>query len=125
VAVARLADMSPGKACVVRAGGRDLALVCTADGLFAMDNTCPHSGGPLGEGVVEGNRITCPLHGWQFDCRTGRSLTEKRPPQTLYPVRVDRDQVLLEVPDTAAPPVDVEGPAPCSGMPGSARRCRR
>ena len=78
VAVAKPADLVPERACVVRAGGLDLALVCTASGLYALDNSCPHSGGPLGEGLVQGDTITCPLHGWQFECKTGKSLTEKR-----------------------------------------------
>jgi ferredoxin-nitrite reductase len=67
-----------------------------------MDNTCSHSGGPLGEGTVEDNCLVCPLHGWTFECKTGRSLTEKRPPQQVYPVKIDAEQVLVEVPDAAA-----------------------
>jgi ferredoxin-nitrite reductase len=99
VRVAALADMIPDRACVVRAGGLDLALVCSREGFFAMDNACPHSGGALGEGQVQGGTLTCPLHGWQFECKTGRSLTEKRPSQKIYPVKVDGDDVLVEVPE--------------------------
>jgi len=97
--VAKLGDMVPERACVVRAGGRDLALVCTKEGLFAIDNACSHSGGSLGEGQVQGHRLTCPLHGWQFDCRSGACLTEERPPQGRYPVKVEGDAVLVEVPE--------------------------
>jgi hypothetical protein len=46
-------------------------------GVFALDNACPHTGGPLGEGLVQSNIVTYPLHGWQFDCTTGACLTEK------------------------------------------------
>ena len=74
VPVAKEVDMVPGRASVVRVGGADVALVSTPDGVFAMDNVCPHSGGSLGDGVVEGGVVTCPLHGWQFECRTGRSI---------------------------------------------------
>src|SRR5687767_6074337 len=98
VSVAKLQDMVPERACVVRAEGRDLALVCTGEGLFAMDNVCPHSGGALGEGVVQGQTVTCPLHGWQFDCKSGRSLTERRPPQQLFAVKVENGQVMVDVP---------------------------
>jgi ferredoxin-nitrite reductase len=104
VAVAKAADLAPARACVVRAGGLDLALVCTADGLYAIDNACPHSGGPLGEGAVQGNTITCPLHGWQFDCRSGQCLTEKRAPQRMYAVKTEADQVWVEVPEEAVSP---------------------
>ena len=42
------------------------------DGTFyAMDNSCPHAGGPLGEGKVNGGIVECPWHGWRFDIRTG------------------------------------------------------
>jgi ferredoxin-nitrite reductase len=101
VAVAKPKDLAPETACAVRGGGRDLALVCAADGFFALDNSCPHSGGPLGEGLVQGRTITCPLHGWQFDTHTGRCLTEKRPDQCTYPVRIEGDQVFVELPDPA------------------------
>jgi precorrin-3B synthase len=112
VAVAKSADLTPEAACVVRAGGRDLALVCTAEGVFAMDNACSHSGGALGEGMVEDNCLVCPLHGWKFECKTGKSLTEKRPPQQMYAVKIDGDQVLVEVPDPAAVPApEVHAPA--------------
>ena len=98
IAVAKVADLAPESARVVRAAGLELALLCTADGIVAMDNACPHSGGPLGEGRVQGQTVTCPLHGWHFDTRTGRCLTEKRPPQRLYPTRIEQDQVWVEVP---------------------------
>jgi ferredoxin-nitrite reductase len=101
VAVARLEDVPPQSARVARAGGREIALVHGKDGLFAIDNACPHAGGSLGEGVVQGNCVTCPLHGWQFDGPSGTCLTERRAPQERYPVRVEKGEVLIEVPDPA------------------------
>jgi ferredoxin-nitrite reductase len=103
VAVAKETDLVPERACVVRAANRELALLCTRDGVFAMDNACPHSGGSLGDGLVQGDVVTCPLHGWQFECRSGRSLTEKRANQRLYAVRREAGAVLVEVPDADAP----------------------
>ena len=47
--------------------------VCNVGGvLYAVDNSCPHHGGPLGMGALHGHSITCPWHAWQFDCRTGK-----------------------------------------------------
>jgi ferredoxin-nitrite reductase len=124
VSVGKAADLVPDRACVVRAGGLDLALACTSDGVFAMDNTCPHSGGPLGEGVVQGGTLTCPLHGWQFEVRSGRCLTEKRPAQRLYPVKVEAAEVWVEVPDrdasTAVPAPQVAGETASVQPPGIA-----
>ncbi len=105
--MARSADLATESARVVRAGERELALVSTASGLFALDNLCPHTGGPLGEGLVQGGTITCPLHAWQFDCASGKCLTEKRPCQQTYPVRIDGDQVLVEVPVAVSERSDV------------------
>jgi ferredoxin-nitrite reductase len=115
VRVAKSSDLAPERACVVRAGGLDIALVGTTDGVFAIDNLCPHSGGALGEGTVHGCVVACPLHGWQFDAKSGASLTEKRPNQRQYAVKIEKDDVLVEVPDRnveAAPTAGVENVAP-------------
>ena len=77
ITVAKLADVKPDSARIVRAGKLALALICTPEGISAMDNVCPHSGGELGEGLVEENRLICPLHSWEFDCKSGVCLTEK------------------------------------------------
>src|SRR5438034_10179105 len=99
ITIAKLTDLAPETTRVVQAGGLDLALVRTVDGLFALDNLCPHTGGSLGEGLVQGRTVTCPLHNWQFDCQTGKCLTEKREPQRRYPVKIEQGNVLIEVPD--------------------------
>ncbi|MBI4469273.1 MAG: precorrin-3B synthase [Acidobacteria bacterium] len=111
IAVAKLADLKPESARVVRAGRKELALIYTLDGLFAMDNACPHSGGALGEGMVEANRIVCPLHGWEFDCKSGACLTEKGVTQRRYSVKIEKDEVLVEVPESAGVGADRDQPS--------------
>ena len=73
----KLSDLPPGSCLSVRVDSeeeRDVAL-CNVDGeLFALDNTCPHAGGPLGEGHLHGDTIRCPWHGWAFNVRTGQCL---------------------------------------------------
>jgi nitrite reductase/ring-hydroxylating ferredoxin subunit len=64
-------SLNVGQACISRAGGRAIALIRLEDGLHALDNTCPHAGGPLGQGEVEGALIVCPWHGRAFDIHTG------------------------------------------------------
>jgi nitrite reductase/ring-hydroxylating ferredoxin subunit len=60
------------------------------DGQFhAIDNICPHRGGSLGEGVLEGRIVICPLHGWQFDVTTGQS-------PVMPVVSVDKFEVAVE-----------------------------
>lgn len=98
IAVASVTALAPESARVVRANGLELALIHSSDGIIAMDNACPHSGGALGEGRVQGQTITCPLHGWQFDIRSGKCLSEKQAAQRLYATKIAEDQVWVEVP---------------------------
>lgn len=81
---------------MVRAGERWYALA-NVDGTFhAVDNNCPHNGGPLGKGRLEGREIECPWHGWRWDVVTGRSTwPESSWRSRRVPVRVDGDDVLL------------------------------
>jgi nitrite reductase (NADH) small subunit len=64
--------------------------------LFATDNTCPHRGGPLADGIVGGGKVICPLHAWKFDLETGRCLGENVTIRT-YPVRVVGGRIVVEV----------------------------
>ncbi|HEX3469041.1 MAG TPA: Rieske 2Fe-2S domain-containing protein [Candidatus Elarobacter sp.] len=71
VTVARVGDVAPGTARAVVVGEREIALFNVDGTFYALDNTCPHQGGPLAEGWVEGTRVTCPWHAWTFELRTG------------------------------------------------------
>lgn len=73
IPVAKVADIKPGEGKTVTVGDREVALFNVSGTFYATDNTCPHRGGPLGEGTLEGNVVTCPWHGWQFDVATGIS----------------------------------------------------
>ncbi len=73
VKVAMVADVKLGEGKIATVGERELALF-NVDGQFhCIDNRCPHRDGSLGEGVLTGNVVTCPLHGWRFDVTTGQS----------------------------------------------------
>lgn len=63
--------------------------------VFAVDNTCPHKGGPLSEGIVHGTRVTCPLHNMVFDLSTGRADAEDMTIAT-YPLRIEAGRLLLD-----------------------------
>ena len=73
IKVANISDLEAGHAAVVEIGGRTIALFNVNGEFFALDNTCMHRGGPLGEGFVDQNNLTvqCPWHGSQFDVTTG------------------------------------------------------
>ena len=73
VPVAKVADLKPGEGKTVMVGDREVALFNVSGKFHAIVNTCPHRGGPLGEGSLDGAIVTCPWHGWRFDVTTGVS----------------------------------------------------
>jgi nitrite reductase (NADH) small subunit len=69
--VGRAADVPLLEGRRATVAGRRIAVFRLADGFAALDADCPHSGGPLSDGIVADRCVTCPLHGWRFDLRTG------------------------------------------------------
>ena len=87
----------PGTGAEVVANGKILA-VFNVDGTFhVIDGICPHAGGPLGKGMLRGNIVTCPWHGWQFNVSTGQHCLNQRSCQTRYDVRVEDGKVVVEI----------------------------
>lgn len=103
-----LADLPGGRGRCVAAGRRDVALFRVETEVFAIDNSCPHRGGPLSEGDLSGCVVYCPLHAWSFDLRTGVSPSNSRAKVGTYPVRVVEGIIEVEVPDEAAEPLEVD-----------------
>lgn len=64
--------------------------------VFATSNVCPHKQGPLNEGIVHGNKVTCPLHNWVFDLETGEAQGADEGRIETYPARVENGRVLLD-----------------------------
>ena len=74
VRVMAAADLPPGQARQIEVEGQPVA-VFNVDGTFhALSGKCPHRGGPLGEGFVEGNEVSCPWHNWTFDVTSGENV---------------------------------------------------
>ena len=97
VRVTGTADVKPGHAIVAEVNGKTLA-VFNVDGTFyAIDNTCIHRGGPLGEGDVEGNVVTCPWHGWEYNVTTGECMNNPAAKVESYQVKVDGTDVKVLV----------------------------
>ncbi len=63
--------------------------------VFATADRCPHKGGPLSEGIVHGQSITCPLHNWVFDLNTGQAKGEEASIPT-YPARIVDQRILID-----------------------------
>jgi nitrite reductase (NADH) small subunit len=94
-------------------GAPDIAVFRTGDDqLFALIDRCPHRGGPLSEGIVQGRAVACPLHGWVIELDSGRAEAPDEGCTSTVGVRLDGDRVLLALPECAVP--DGEGAdAPC------------
>lgn len=89
VRIADAGDVKPGQGIVAEINGKTVALF-NVDGTFhAIDNTCVHRGGPLGEGETEGSVVTCPWHGWQFNLSTGECLKNPAAKVAVYQVKVE------------------------------------
>jgi nitrite reductase (NADH) small subunit len=93
VRVTGTTDVKSGQGIVVEVNGKTLA-VFNVDGAFhAIDNTCIHRGGPLGEGNLEGSVVTCPWHGWQYDVITGACVANPEAKVERFEVKVEGTDV--------------------------------
>ncbi|MEQ1946566.1 MAG: Rieske (2Fe-2S) protein [Bryobacteraceae bacterium] len=98
VKLAALKDVLEGSAVHIPVGEGAVAICNVGGSLHAMDGICPHSWGPLGHGALHGTTLVCPFHSWGFDCTTGQSDVDHHLKLATYPVRVEGDDILVDVP---------------------------
>lgn len=89
--------VAPGQSAEVVANGKIFAIFNVGGKYHVLDGICPHAGGPLGKGMLRGNVVTCPWHGWQFDVTNGHHCLNQRLCQTNYPARVELGKVVIEL----------------------------
>ena len=84
----------------VQVGGQEIAIFNLGDRFLAVENRCPHKGGPLSEGIVSGESVICPLHGWKIGLTQGdvRRPSEIAACVRTFATRVEAGTLLLEVP---------------------------
>lgn len=93
VKVANTDEVKPGEGIVAEVEGKEIA-VFNVDGTFyAIDNTCVHREGPLGEGELIGEVVTCPWHGWEYNVTTGACITNPSACVSRFPVAVEGNEV--------------------------------
>jgi NAD(P)H-dependent nitrite reductase small subunit len=90
-------DLPTGRMKAVSVDGRPVALYHTGAGWFATDNTCPHRGGPLAEGDLVGNEVTCPWHLWSFDVASGICMGNPEVRIQSHEVRVENGRILVRL----------------------------
>lgn len=95
--IGALDDIPAQGARVVKTAAGCVAVFRTADDrVFALDDRCPHRGGPLSEGIVHGGRVTCPLHNWVFDLATGHAQGADEGRVATHAARVEAGRILID-----------------------------
>ncbi len=96
VRVAAVSEIAPGASKAVTVNGNEIALFNLAGQFYAIDNACPHAGGPLAEGEIKGENVVCGWHGWQFSIKTGTMTLNPRARVSTYPVKVEGNDIHVE-----------------------------
>jgi len=96
--VCKLDEIPRLGARVVRQGDGNIAVFRTdGDDIFAMNDRCPHKGGPLSQGIVSGDKVTCPLHGMNICFKDGHAIAPDEGCVPIYPVKVEAGTVYLDI----------------------------
>ena len=94
--ICALDEINPLGSRVVAGPKGDIAIFRAADDqVFALDDRCPHKGGPLSQGLIYGKRVACPLHNWQIELESGEAVAPDQGRAHRHPVRVENGRVLL------------------------------
>jgi nitrite reductase (NADH) small subunit len=78
-------------------GDKSICVANISGNYSAMDNVCPHRGGPLGQGMIEGSKVVCPWHGWAWDTKTGTTDLNSNMKVAVYPLKIEGSDVLVEI----------------------------
>ncbi|MBL8882678.1 MAG: nitrite reductase small subunit NirD [Hyphomicrobium sp.] len=84
-----------GARCVKTAFGRIAIFRTASDEIFAMEDRCPHKGGPLSQGIVHGSSVTCPLHNWVISLETGKAQGADEGAVATIPVKREGNRILI------------------------------
>ena len=116
VLVGTIEDIPPRGARVVSIGSETVAVFRTSgDEVFALSDACPHRGGPLSQGIVHGHCVTCPLHDWVIDLRSGAATGPDEGATGSFAVSVESGRVYVNV-----EAVETETPADCEQLAAAA-----
>lgn len=91
--VAKADEIPAGQGRTVEVEGKKIAVFNVDGHLYAIDDTCVHRGGPLGQGPLDGNVVSCPWHSWRFEVATGACLTNPRVQVECFPVKIEGDEI--------------------------------
>lgn len=95
IKVASINEIPKGAGKTININGKSIAVLNENGKLYAIDNTCAHHGGPLGEGTCQNKIVTCPWHGWEYDLETGICTFDDSIKLATFEVKVEGDDVLI------------------------------
>jgi nitrite reductase (NADH) small subunit len=84
-----------GARCVNTPAGKIAVFRTADDRVFAIEDRCPHKGGPLSQGIVHGAEVTCPLHNWVLSLETGQAQGADEGSIRTFPLRVEDGRILM------------------------------
>jgi len=88
---------APGEAKEFEIAGKTICVANVNGTITAIENICLHMGGPLGQGYVDGGKIVCPWHGWEYYAKTGELFDDPKSKLDVYPIKVENGEVLVDV----------------------------
>ncbi|MBI2106287.1 Rieske 2Fe-2S domain-containing protein [Candidatus Woesearchaeota archaeon] len=97
IKVASKSEIRNGYGKVIDINGKSIALMNNNEKFFAVENTCKHMGGPLGEGNCEDGKVICPWHGWSYDLKTGKNTFNEEIKLETYEVKIDGENILIKI----------------------------
>jgi 3-phenylpropionate/trans-cinnamate dioxygenase ferredoxin component len=90
-------EITPGTIREFHVEGRAIAVANVGGKFYAINNTCLHRGGPLGQGVMDGSVVTCPWHGWQYEVRTGKVSQNPAVGVDCYALEVRGEDIYVDL----------------------------
>ena len=93
----KCADLEIGKSAIIEFGGKEIALFNYKGNFYAIDNTCPHRGAPLGEGRIEEGILICPNHEWRFELKSGWCPQNPELSTEVYPIKVHDEKIYIRL----------------------------
>jgi len=95
--VLKCADLEIGKSAIIEVGDKEIALFNYKGNFYAIDNTCPHRGSPLGEGRIEEGILICPGHEWRFELKSGWCPQNPELSTEVYPIKVHDEKIYVRL----------------------------
>jgi nitrite reductase (NADH) small subunit len=90
-------EVPPGQIREFQLDGHTIAIANLGGSFYAIDNTCLHRGGPLGQGILEGQKVVCPWHGWEYDVTSGKVALNPAVGVNCYRVEVRGEDIFVEL----------------------------